>query len=145
MLTATPIFAAPVEKDSTAAGWVEVHPRYRTWLRKCGLTSARDVLALRGEVVGGHADRHVVKVELHTGVSTRAAFLKREHVVGRRVRYRNWRANFGWVSRVEREARTLQKLEALGLPGPQWLAYGENGGGGQHPAGPRCGAIGGSR
>ena len=126
MLTATPVFAAPVEKDSTAAGWMEVHPRYRTWLCKCGLTSARDILALRGEVVGGHADRHVVKVELHTGVSTRAAFLKREHVVGRRVRYRNWRANFGWVSRAEREARTLQKLEARGLPGPQWLAYGED-------------------
>ena len=125
MLTATRVFAAPVEKDSTA-GWMEVHPRYRTWLRKCGLTSARDVLALRGEVVGGHADRHVVKVELHNGVSTRAAFLKREHVVGRRARYRNWLANFGWVSRAEREARTLQKLEALGLPGPQWLAYGEN-------------------
>jgi tRNA A-37 threonylcarbamoyl transferase component Bud32 len=31
------------------------------------------------------------------------------------------------VSRSEREAVTLQRLEAAGLPGPQWLAYGADG------------------
>ncbi len=124
MPTATPAFAAPVE--ATAAGWIEIHPRYRTWLRKCGIASASDVLALRGEVVCGHADRHVVKVELGNGVSVRGAYLKREHIAARRARYRNWRAGFGWVSRAQREATTLQKLETLGLHGPQWLAYGED-------------------
>ncbi len=126
MLTATPVFAKPVEAATPHAGWIETHPRYRVWLRKCGLESASETLALRGEVVCGHADRHVVKVELHSGVSTRHAYLKREHVVGRRARFRNWLAGFGWISRSEREARTLQKLEELGLPGPQWLAYGED-------------------
>ena len=124
MLTATPTFAAPVE--ALASGWIEFHPRYRAWLGKCGVRTVADALALRGEVVGGHADRHVVKVELHSGVSVRGAYLKREHVVARRSRFRNWREGFGWVSRAEREARTLQKLEELGLPGPQWLAYGED-------------------
>ena len=124
MLTATPTFAAPVE--TLASGWIEFHPRYRAWLGKCGVRTAADALALRGEVVGGHADRHVVKIELHSGVSVRGAYLKREHVVARRSRFRNWREGFGWVSRAEREARTLQKLEELGLPGPQWLAYGED-------------------
>ena len=124
MLTVTPVFAAPVE--STAAGRIEFHPRYRAWLGKCGITSAADVLALRGEVVCGHADRHVVKVELHSGVSVRGAYLKREHVVGHRSRFCNWRDGFGWVSRAEREARTLQKLEDLGIPGPQWLAFGHD-------------------
>jgi hypothetical protein len=51
-------------------------------------------------------------------------YLKREHVVGRKVKLRNWRAGFGWVSRCEREAATLKRLEAARLPGPQWLAYG---------------------
>ena len=124
MLTATPTFATPAE--ATAAGWIEFHPRYRTWLGKCGVSGAADALALRGEVVGGHADRHVVRVELHSGVSVRGAYLKREHVVGRRSRFRNWKEGFGWVSRAEREAGTLQNLEGLGLPGPQWLAYGED-------------------
>ena len=124
MLTATPTFAAPVE--ATAVGWIEFHPRYRVWLGKCGVRTAADALALRGEVVGGHADRHVVKVELHSGVSVRGAYLKREHLVARRSRLRNWREGFGWISRAEREAETLQKLEELGLPGPQWLAHGED-------------------
>ncbi len=124
MLTATPTFAAPAE--ATATGRIEFHPRYRAWLGKCGVRRAADAVALRGEVVGGHADRHVVKVELHSGVSVRGAYLKREHVVGRRSRFRNWKEGFGWVSRAEREAVTLQKLEELGLPGPQWLAYGED-------------------
>ena len=124
MLTATPVISEPVE--AAEAGWIEIHPRYRAWLRKCGIATARDILALRGEVVGGHADRHVAKVELRNGVSSRGAFLKREHVVARRARFRNWRDGFGWVSRSAREAETLKALETLGLPGPQWLAHGED-------------------
>jgi tRNA A-37 threonylcarbamoyl transferase component Bud32 len=77
-------------------------------------------------VVCGHADRHVVRVELHSGSGRRTAFLKREHVFGRRARLRNRLAGYGWVSRCEREAVTLAKLESAGLPGPQWLAYGQD-------------------
>ena len=106
-----------------AAGFVVAHPRYRAWLDRGGLTTAAAFLDLPGDVVGGHPDRHVARVV----VRGRVAYLKREHAVGWRVRLKNWRAGFGWVSRSEREAATLRRLEAAGLPGPQWLAYGADG------------------
>ncbi|HET6575201.1 MAG TPA: lipopolysaccharide kinase InaA family protein [Fimbriiglobus sp.] len=84
-------------------------------------------MGLRGEVVCGHPDRHVARVELDAGSARRVVYLKREHVVGLRVRLRNWLAGFGWASRSEREAATLRRLEAAGRPGPQWMAYGADG------------------
>jgi tRNA A-37 threonylcarbamoyl transferase component Bud32 len=102
------------------------HPRFRTWLEKCGVTTAEAAFTLAGEVVSGHVDRHVVRVELHGGSGRRTVFLKREHTAGLKARLRNRLAGFGWVSRCEREAMTLAKLEAAGLPGPQWLAYGRD-------------------
>ena len=113
-------------RERGAIGVFVTHPRYRSWLARCGVVSADTALSLPGEVVSGHVDRHVVRVELHSGSAVRVAFLKREHVVGRKVRLRNKRAGYGWVSRSEREAKTLASLEAAGLPGPQWLAYGED-------------------
>ena len=117
-----------IQPPPAARSFVVIHPRYRQWLSKCGLGSPESFLALTGEVVCGHPDRHVARVELHAGVKPRVAFLKREHTVGRRTRWRNWRAGFGRVSRCEREAITLTRLEGVGLPGPQWLAYGEHDG-----------------
>lgn len=108
---------------------VVFHPRYERFLRRCGVTSAEAALGLRGEIVCGHPDRHVARVELGDGPARRAVYLKREHVVGLRTRLRSRLAGFGWASRSEREAITLQRLEAAGLPGPQWLAYGEDGAG----------------
>lgn len=104
------------------SGFVVFHPRYRAWLVRHGVASAAAALDLPGEVVCGHPDRHVARVE----IGRRVAFLKREHVVGWRTRLKNWRAGFGWVSRAVREAVTLRRLEAAGLSGPQWLAYGED-------------------
>ena len=118
----------PMNPKPPKRSFVVVHPRYRQWLAKCGLVSPESFLAVVGEVVCGHPDRHVARVELHAGVKPRVAFLKREHLVGRRTRLRNWRAGFGWVSRCEREAITLRRLEEAGLPGPQWVAYGEHDG-----------------
>ncbi len=118
--------SAPVRREATPSapsGAIVFHPRYERFLRRLGLDSADAVLALRGEIICGHPDRHVARVEL----GSRVVFLKREHVVGLRTRIRNRFAGFGPVSRSEREARTLQQLEAAGLPGPQWLAYGEDG------------------
>jgi Lipopolysaccharide kinase (Kdo/WaaP) family len=103
---------------------VTLHPRYAAWLRKEGLDTTEAVLDLTGEIVSGHPDRHVVRVELSESGKRRTLYLKREHAVGWRVRLKNYRAGFGWVSRSEREAMTLQALEACGLPSPQWLAYG---------------------
>jgi tRNA A-37 threonylcarbamoyl transferase component Bud32 len=109
--------------------WVVLHPRYERFLRRCGVTSVEAALGLRGEIVCGHPDRHVARVELGDGPPRRVVYLKREHVVGLRTRLRSRLAGFGWASRSEREAITLRRLEAAGLPGPQWLAYGEDGAG----------------
>lgn len=123
----SPARPAPVPaREKVGSSFFITHTRFRDWLTRCGVTSADTLLSRRGEVVSGHADRHVVRIELHGGSSRRVVYLKREHVFGRRARLRNRLAGFGWVSRCEREAVTLAKLEDAGLPGPQWLAYGQD-------------------
>lgn len=107
-----------------AVGWVEVHPNYAD--RLAGATAA-ELLELPGEVVSGHADRHVLRVELAGW--DRALYLKRQHRVTWRERSRQWRAGFGWVSRCGREVTLLKQLDAAGLPAPRWVAHGEDGAG----------------
>jgi tRNA A-37 threonylcarbamoyl transferase component Bud32 len=124
-VVASPSSSASPTPNAASASFV-AHPRYRSWLAKCGITSAESALNLQGEIVSGHPDRHVMRVQLRAGTSTRTAYLKREHHVGWRVRMRNWRAKFGWVSRSAREAGILQRLEDANLPCPHWLAYGED-------------------
>lgn len=111
---------------TVSCGYIHYHPRYRNWLVRCGIDSSETAMSLPGEIVCGHPDRHVVKVDLGHGTGKRVAFLKREHVVGLRVRLQNRLAGFGPVSRAEREAMILRQLEQAGLPGPQWFAYGED-------------------
>jgi tRNA A-37 threonylcarbamoyl transferase component Bud32 len=122
-----PILREPiiVVAPTPTSGSMVVHPRYRQWLSRCGLTTAEAILNLPGEVVSGHPNRHVVQVK----INTRTLYLKREHAVGWRVRLRNWLDDFGPISRSEREAKTLQQLEAKGLPAPHWIAYGSDGAG----------------
>ncbi|MBA4062190.1 MAG: hypothetical protein C0501_00465 [Isosphaera sp.] len=107
-----------------AAGWVEVSPAFAARFAALGLGTAAGFLDLPGEVVGGHPDRHVARVELPGGP---ALYLKREHAVGWRDRLRNRLAGFGWASRSAREAAVLRELEAEGLSGPRWAAVGEDG------------------
>jgi tRNA A-37 threonylcarbamoyl transferase component Bud32 len=107
-------------------GFIIAHQRHRAWLIANDITTAADALALPGEIVCGHPDRHVVRASLATPFGPRMVFLKREHIVGWRVRLRNAIAGYGWVSRSEREAKCLLELERLGLPGPQWLAFGQD-------------------
>jgi hypothetical protein len=94
-------------------------------LAALGLNTAERILELPGEIVSGHPDRHVLRVEI-PGLPG-ACYLKRQHIVTRRERFRNWRAGFGWVSRSQRERSILAQLEAAGLPAPRWLAVGEDG------------------
>src|SRR3954447_20795715 len=98
-----------------------LHPNGRDWLESLGLCDARDFLNLPGVVVSGHVGRNVSRVQL--GATT--AYLKREHRVRWRDRFRAWCDGFGWVSVSTREATVLRQLEANELPGPRWLAYGE--------------------
>jgi hypothetical protein len=114
--------ASVLESPRVAVGWVEVHPDFAVRL---GGASADDLLELPGEVVSGHPDRHVVRVELPGW--ERALYLKRQHRVTWKERFRQWRAGFGWRSRCGREAALLKQLDAAGLPAPRWVAHGEDG------------------
>jgi tRNA A-37 threonylcarbamoyl transferase component Bud32 len=101
------------------------HPARGEPLRSRGLLTADQLVELPGEVVSGHADRHVRRVELPG--SDVVYYLKRQHHVGWRERLWQAVAGFGWVSRSEREARLLQQLESAGFACPNWVAVGEDG------------------
>src|SRR5262245_41161667 len=96
--------------------------RFRRW----GLTDPTVVFNLSGEVVSGHADRHVVRVSLGQGPQRIAAYLKREHRVRRRDRWAAWWYGFGFASLSEREAQTLAILRNASVPVPRVLASGES-------------------
>lgn len=121
------ILSEPIIVDHSepqTGGFLVVHPRYRGWLARCGFSTPTAILDLPGEIVSGHPDRHVVRVSIRSGTGSRTVYLKREHHTGLRIRWKNARAGFGWVSRSEREGKTLETLEKRGLAAPQWIAYG---------------------
>ncbi len=103
-------------------GALSVDPAFAELFTRAGLTTATAFLDLSGEVVSGHPDRHVVRVII-PGVP-RPFYLKRQHVVGWREKWRNRRAGFGWVSRCEREAEVFRQLHTTGLPAPRAVALG---------------------
>jgi hypothetical protein len=108
-------------RPARRAGTCTVRPEYREWLESAGLQTAADILSLSGVVVSGHVGRNVSRVE----IAGKSAYLKREHAVRLRDRFRSWRAGFGWASMSAREAAVLRRLDERGLPVPTWLAYGE--------------------
>src|SRR5947209_1920402 len=110
-------------------GWVIIDARWRRRFAARGLTSARDFLGLDGDIISGHADRHVVRLVLGRGLNRTVMFLKREHRSPWPARLRNWFAGYGWVSKSVREARVLNDLREARIRAPQALAFGEDGGG----------------
>jgi tRNA A-37 threonylcarbamoyl transferase component Bud32 len=109
----------------STGGWVELNPAFISGFKNLGLDSPDGFLELPGEVVSGHPDRHVVRVNLPGFRSP--FYLKRQHTVNWREKLRNWRAGFGWVSRSEREWSILKQLAAAGLSCPRWAAIGVDG------------------
>ncbi|MHB1422970.1 MAG: lipopolysaccharide kinase InaA family protein, partial [Gemmataceae bacterium] len=110
--------------------FLEISPRYRAFFRQQDVTETAHFLDLPGatpHIVSGHPDRNVARITFGAGDRQWNAFLKREHRVSWWARVSNVVAGFGLVSRSVREARTLQALEREGLPGPEWLATGEDG------------------
>lgn len=107
-----------------SGGRVDVDPAYSPGFAALGVDSATGFLELPGEVVSGHPDRHVLRVELPD--FSAAFYLKRQHTVTWRERVRNRFAGFGWVSRCEREAILLQQLHTAGLACPRWVASGSD-------------------
>jgi tRNA A-37 threonylcarbamoyl transferase component Bud32 len=112
----------PVGADT--GGRFEANPAFAAGFAALGIDSAAGFLELPGEVVSGHPDRHVVRVQL-PGFPC-VFYLKRQHAVGWRERLRNRLAGFGWASRCEREVAILKQLRAAGLPAPQWAAFGRD-------------------
>jgi tRNA A-37 threonylcarbamoyl transferase component Bud32 len=106
--------------------FVEVHPRYRLFMRRQGLTEARHFLDLSAAVISGHPGRSVARVAFTDDDETIYAFLKRESRVSWLVRLAGATAGFGFVSRSLREARTLEALQREGVGCPEWLAAGED-------------------
>lgn len=118
--------------SSRRAGFLEISPRYRSFFHEHDLTEPAHFLAAAGEtphIVSGHPDRNVARIEFEAGSRRWTAYLKREHHVAWRTRLGNALAGFGFRSRSVREARMLQILQREGIPGPEWLAAGEDGDG----------------
>ena len=83
-------------------------------------------LGLEALIVSGHPGRQVGRLVLGEGPDRRTLYLKREQGVRWTTRLLNFLSGFGWVSRSVREAQLLEALERDGLPGPRWLATGED-------------------
>ncbi len=101
---------------------VIINPAFAELFARLGLNSATSFLELPGEVVSGHPDRHVLRVELPG--AQHAFYLKRQHVVGWREQLRNRLAGFGWSARCQREAEMLKQLASCELPVPRWACFG---------------------
>jgi tRNA A-37 threonylcarbamoyl transferase component Bud32 len=105
-----------------AMPFVLVNPRYRELLNALGLRGPEQFLALPSVVVSGHPDRHVAR----TMLGSLPAYLKREHRVPWRDRLASWLAGFGWATKSQREAMTLQSLVRAGVGCPEWIACGQD-------------------
>ena len=95
-----PVSAIQTFSLGRRGGRCTVRPECREWLASAGLRTASDFLALPGVVVSGHVGRNVSRVE----IGPRTTYLKREHVVRHRDRFRAWRDGFGWACVSAREA-----------------------------------------
>lgn len=105
---------------------VEINPTYRDFLARQGLADARELLNLRGVIICGHPDRHVLQLTLGADRDAVPCFLKREHRVSWRQRLANAWAGFGFISQSRREARLLAELRQAGVGCPEWIAAGED-------------------
>ena len=110
-----------VEAGIQGTGWLNVHSSRRELFATFDLCCARDFLNLSGVVVSGHIGRNVSRVRIGDEV----CYLKREHRVRWRDRWRNQLDGFGPCSISKREADVIARLELRGLPGPTCLAIGE--------------------
>jgi heptose I phosphotransferase len=107
-------------------GFVNFHAAHRAWLRELRLCEPEDFLRLEALIVSGHPGREVGRLTLGTGSAARVVYLKREQTSSWLTRLGNFVAGFGWVARPVREAQMLEALQRDGLPGPRWLATGED-------------------
>ncbi|HEX3149435.1 MAG TPA: lipopolysaccharide kinase InaA family protein [Gemmataceae bacterium] len=117
-----PVEALRLGRGAKRTGNVVLRPDAREWLATHGLERADDFLQMPGVVVSGHVGRNVSRI----AIGGRTAYVKREHRIRWRDRYRSWLMGFGWSSMSAREGAVLRRLDKFDLPGPRWLAFGES-------------------
>jgi tRNA A-37 threonylcarbamoyl transferase component Bud32 len=104
--------------------YFEMEPTCAEHLRRQGLATFDRLFAYAGgQIIGGHLDRNVTRVNIN-GLH---GFLKREQQTHWKDRWAAWWSSFGFVSRSRREWRVLQALRQRGIACPEPLAVGEDG------------------
>ena len=99
---------------------VTIHPSMLKSFANLGLTMPEAFLAIPGEIVSGHPDRHVMRVVLGDG---QAAYLKREHRIRWKDRFRNWRADFGWIVEVSPRRPNLARIRRTSTARPAMAGF----------------------
>jgi heptose I phosphotransferase len=117
---------ARLRRGAARRGFVSTHPDCRARLRGLHLVEPEDFLRLEALIVSGHPGRQVGRLTLGEGAGASVVYLKRETQVRWTTRLMNFLTGSGWSSRCVREATILEALERDGLPGPRWLATGED-------------------
>ena len=102
-----------------------INPAYADLLRRAGLREPQQFLQLHEEIISGHTDRQVSRVQIGAGPGAITAYLKREHRVPLIARLRNLWAGFGFSSKSWREAQLLRELTPRFAGCPAWIAAGE--------------------
>ncbi|HEV3142942.1 MAG TPA: lipopolysaccharide kinase InaA family protein, partial [Gemmataceae bacterium] len=122
---ATAIIAPSAKrKNEQHNGWMRVNSAYSHLLQTNGFTKPQDFFDAPGPIISGHPDRHVLRMTIGYDL---CCFLKREHRVPWKYRWRSFRAGFGFISLSQREEMMLQVLQQAGVGAPEWLAVGEDG------------------
>ncbi len=104
--------------------WIEVMPEFENVFREHGWTSAEAVLRSQGVIVNRHRDRRVEHVRFGNSESF---YIKKDHCIRWRDRFRNAWHGFGWCANAVREAAMLQALAKNGIGCPRVAALGEAG------------------
>jgi tRNA A-37 threonylcarbamoyl transferase component Bud32 len=105
---------------------LQVNPVHAAILHRAGLRLPADFLGLAGDIIGGHPDRYVSRVQIRAGKTIVDAFLKREHRAIYKERLVNWWLGFGPVAKSLREAIILRRAQAAGIGCADWLAAGQD-------------------
>lgn len=112
----------PATGGSVVPGEIVINPRYRQRLTRLGLTDEAAILAIDGDIISGHRDRHVMDVRL----GGLRALLKKEHRTPLLTRLSNWLAGYGWAGLSGRETQNLVELAEAGVSVPDWVALGRS-------------------
>src|ERR1700722_14040984 len=106
---------------------LDIHPGYQSFFRQRGWDTITPFLLWTGLRIHQPKHRQVEQVTLEAETPASATFfLRKEHVVTWRERFRNAWDGFGWSSDAVREAKLLQAARRAGVGCPEVIAFGED-------------------